>query len=113
MKLFPFRTLIMLCTLMLLPQIEEQIEEMFASVSRVVDVATPMVNQQPAPSSSNQQKLEIAKRMASMISMQKNIGAEAPDKTQMTAAAIFKGGGIAAPQVSVGYSVAQCNHVLY
>ena len=77
---------------------------MFASRKRVTDVAKPMVNQTVAPSASNQQKLELAKRLASKINMQKNLGAEAQDITQQAAAAILKGGGIAAPQVSVSDS---------
>ncbi len=74
---------------------------MFASRKRVTDVAKPMVNQTVVPSASNQQKLELAKRLASKINMQKNLGAEAQDITQVAAAAIFRGGGLAAPQVSV------------
>ena len=73
---------------------------MFASKKRVTDVAKPMVNQQATPSASNQQKLELAKRLASKINMAKNLGPEAQDITQQAAAAIMKG-GVAAPAVSV------------
>jgi len=80
--------------------IDQQIEDMFASRKRVTDVQSPVINQQVTPSASNQQKLELARRLASRIHMQKNIGAEAQDITQQAAAAIMKGGGLAAPQVS-------------
>ena len=81
-------------------QIDQQIEDMFASVKRVTDVTKPMVNQQGPPSASNLQKLELAKRLASRINMAKNLGAEAQDITQQAAAAIFKG-SMPAPSVSV------------
>lgn len=79
---------------------EEHIEEMFASRKRVTDVAKPMVNMTQQPTVSNQQKLELARRLASKINMQKNLGPEAQDITQQAAAAILRNGGIAAPQVS-------------
>ncbi|KAI0229607.1 putative ATP-dependent RNA helicase DDX46 [Lamellibrachia satsuma] len=79
--------------------IDQQIEDMFASVKRVTDVTKPMVNQQGPPSASNMQKLELAKRLASRINMAKNLGAEAQDITQQAAAAIFKG-SMPAPSVS-------------
>ena len=55
---------------------------MFASRKRVTDVSSPVINQQTAPSASNQQKLELARRLASKIHVAKNIGAEAQDITQ-------------------------------
>lgn len=78
--------------------IDQQIEDMFASRKRVTDVTKPMVNTQAQPSASNQQKLELAKRLASRIN--RTLGAEAQDITQQAAAAIMKGGGMVAPQVS-------------
>ncbi|XP_074647908.1 putative ATP-dependent RNA helicase DDX46 isoform X2 [Tubulanus polymorphus] len=81
--------------------IDQQIEDMFASRKRVTDVAKPMINQQSQPTATNQQKLELAKRLASKINMQRNLGAEAQDITQVAAAAIMKGGMVsAAPHVS-------------
>ncbi len=74
---------------------------MFKSRKKVTDVERPMVNQTMTPSASNQQKLELAKRLASRINIQKNLGPEAQDITQQAAAAILKGSAIAAPQVSV------------
>ena len=71
---------------------------MFASRKRVTDISQPLLNVQAPPSASNQQKLELAKRLASKINMAK--GAEAQDITQQTAAAILKG-GMAAPVISV------------
>lgn len=85
-------------------QIDQRIEDMFAVRKRVTDVSKPMINpqvQQSAPNATNQQKLELAKRLASRINMNRNLGPEAQDITQQAAAAIFKG-GVAAPQVSVG-----------
>ncbi|XP_064633149.1 probable ATP-dependent RNA helicase DDX46 [Lineus longissimus] len=70
--------------------IDEQIEEMFASIKRVTDVAKPMINQQAQPTATNQQKLELAKRLAFKINMQRNLGAEAQDITQQAAAAIMQ-----------------------
>ena len=90
-------------------QIDQRIEDMFAVRKRVTDVSKPMINpqvQNPMPNSTNQQKLELAKRLASKINMNRNLGPEAQDITQQAAAAIFKG-GMAAPQVSVScYTVA-------
>ncbi|KAK3579535.1 hypothetical protein CHS0354_028367 [Potamilus streckersoni] len=88
--------------------IEQQIEDMFASRKRVTDVAKPLVsasNQQGAPSpaaaaaaaaatasiNNNQQKLELAKRLAAKINFAKNLGPDAPDITQKVAKAIFTG----------------------
>jgi ATP-dependent RNA helicase DDX46/PRP5 len=88
---------------------------MFASRKRVTDVTTPVVvgavvpgaqgqpmiapNVVQAPSASNQQKLELAKRLASQINMARNLGPEA-DNTQQVAAAIMRG-DMSAPQISV------------
>ena len=77
---------------------------MFASVKRVTDVAKPLVNQNVVPSASNLQKLELAKRLASRINMERNLGAEAQDVTQQAAAAIFSGTLQNAPAVSVSIS---------
>ena len=74
----------------------------------MTDIAKPMVNQLNQPSVSNQQKLELAKRLASRINVQKNLGPEAQDITQQAAAAILKGGGFSAPQVSVSYCNISC-----
>ncbi|XP_064609215.1 probable ATP-dependent RNA helicase DDX46 isoform X2 [Liolophura sinensis] len=88
--------------------IDQQIEDMFASVKRVTDVAKPNPNQQltaqatpPQPaqptSASNQQKLELAKRLAARIN--KSLGPDAQDITQQAAAAFLKG-EMATPQVA-------------
>ncbi|XP_060075225.1 probable ATP-dependent RNA helicase DDX46 [Ylistrum balloti] len=85
--------------------IDQQIEDMFASVKRVTDVAKPIVPTQTpqpqivAPTVSNQQKLELAKRLAAKINMQKKIGPDAQDITQQAAKSILTGDG-AAPQVA-------------
>ena len=49
---------------------------------------------------SNQQKLEMAKRLAAKINFSKNLGNEAQDITQQAAKAIFTN-DISAPQVAV------------
>lgn len=74
---------------------------MFASRKRVTDVAKPIANQQTQQQQSNQQKLELAKRLAARINMQRNLGPDAQDITQQAAAAILKGDSVAAPQVAV------------
>lgn len=80
--------------------IDQKIEEMFASRKRVSDVAQPaMANVASQPSASNIEKLKLAKQTASMINMSKNLGPEAQDISQIAAAAIMKG-GMAAPLVS-------------
>ena len=79
---------------------DQHIEDIFSSVKRVTDISKPMVNQMAPPSAANQQKLEVARRLASRINFAKNLGAEAQDITQQAAAAILKG-GIAAPSISV------------
>lgn len=102
-------------------KIDVKIEEMFASRKRVTDVAQPVsfkdtasamaaAGSQPiigpglvqAPSASNQQKLELAKKLASQINMARNLGPEA-DNTQQVAAAILRG-DMAAAQISVRLS---------
>ena len=49
---------------------------------------------------SNQQKLEMAKRLAAKINFSKNLGQEAQDITQQAAKAIFTN-DVSAPQVAV------------
>ncbi|XP_071106220.1 probable ATP-dependent RNA helicase DDX46 [Haliotis cracherodii] len=80
--------------------IDQKIEDMFASRKRVTDVAKPIANQQTQQQQSNQQKLELAKRLAARINMQRNLGPDAQDITQQAAAAILKGDSVAAPQVA-------------
>ena len=89
------------------PQIEQKIEDMFTTRVRVTDINRPMINQQVTPSASNQEKLELAKRLAARVNMKRNLGDQAQDVTQQAAAAIWKG-GIAAPAVSVSCHV--CNY---
>ena len=86
------------------PQIEQKIEDMFTTRVRVTDINRPMINQQVTPSASNQEKLELAKRLAARVNMKRNLGDQAQDVTQQAAAAIWKG-GIAAPAVSVSCHV--------
>ena len=94
-------------------QIDQQIEDMFASRKRVTDVAKPLMGQTVQPTASlqsnlpqakNTQALELAKRLASRIHMAKNIGAEAQDITQQAAVSLFRD-GVAVPQVSVSRKV--------
>lgn len=90
-------------------QIEQHIEDMFASRKKVTDVTKPVVpiqmQQQPQSIQSNvtnQQKLELAKRVAARINIAKKLGPESQDIIiQQTASAILKGGGMSAPQVAV------------
>jgi ATP-dependent RNA helicase DDX46/PRP5 len=90
-------------------QIDQQIEQKFMSVKRVVDVAKPLSNMSGlgvaggAGSAQQLQKLEMARKLAARINMQRNLGEQAQDITQQAAIAILKG-GVAAPQVSVGSS---------
>ena len=84
---------------------------MFASRKRVTDVAKtamPIIQQlqqqQQQPTASNQQKLELAKRLASQIQVSKSMQ-EAAAITQQTAAAILKGGSLANSQVSVSMRI--------
>lgn len=82
---------------------------MFASRKKVTDVTKPVVpiqmQQQPQSIQSNvtnQQKLELAKRVAARINIAKKLGPESQDIIiQQTASAILKGGGMSAPQVAV------------
>lgn len=88
--------------------IEQHIEDMFASRKKVTDVTKPVVpiqmQQQPQSIQSNvtnQQKLELAKRVAARINIAKKLGPESQDIIiQQTASAILKGGGMSAPQVA-------------
>lgn len=100
--------------------IDEQIESMFNSKKRVKDMAGPGVPggaaggggnaggaggaaaaaNAPAPTAGNAEKLEIAKRLAKKLSVNKNLGAEAQDVMQQATNAILRGGTILAPTVS-------------
>ena len=53
---------------------------------------------------SNQQKLEMAKRLAAKINFSKNLGQEAQDITQQAAKAIFTN-DTSAPQVAVSITI--------
>ncbi|KAJ8318546.1 hypothetical protein KUTeg_003637 [Tegillarca granosa] len=84
--------------------IDQQIEDMFASVKRVTDVAKPVIPAPTAPMTgttvaSNQQKLELAKILAAKINIAKKIGPDAQDITQQAAKSIMTGEG-SAPQVA-------------
>ncbi|KAK6187967.1 hypothetical protein SNE40_005882 [Patella caerulea] len=79
--------------------IDQKIEDMFASVKRVTDVAKPIANLATQQASSNIEKLELAKRLAAKINMVRNLGPDAQDITQQAAMAFLKGDTIAAPQV--------------
>ncbi|KAG9490866.1 hypothetical protein GDO78_006283 [Eleutherodactylus coqui] len=100
--------------------IDEQIESMFNSKKRVKDMAGPgvpggaaggvgsagstggstAVSNTTAPTAGNAEKLEIAKRLAKKLSVNKNLGAEAQDVMQQATNAILRGGTILAPTVS-------------
>uniref|UniRef100_A0A671MV61 Probable ATP-dependent RNA helicase DDX46 n=1 Tax=Sinocyclocheilus anshuiensis TaxID=1608454 RepID=A0A671MV61_9TELE len=96
--------------------IDEQIESMFNSKKRVKDLSAPggsagaaavgvsgsvtAVSGLSAPSAGNIQKLEIAKKLALKIQVQKNLGAEAQDVMQQATNAILRGGTMIAPSVS-------------
>ncbi|KAM4675211.1 putative ATP-dependent RNA helicase DDX46 isoform 2-T2 [Discoglossus pictus] len=97
--------------------IDEQIESMFNSKKRVKDMAGPggvggaagsgsgasgssSSSNAPTPSGGNAEKLEIARRLANKISVNKNLGAEAQDVMQQATNAILRGGTILAPTVS-------------
>ncbi|XP_053573185.1 probable ATP-dependent RNA helicase DDX46 [Bombina bombina] len=94
--------------------IDEQIESMFNSKKRVKDMAGPggagiggsgsggsgASAAGSAPSGGNAEKLEMARRLADRISVNKNLGAEAQDVMQMATNAILRGGTILAPTVS-------------
>uniref|UniRef100_A0A3Q2QY92 Probable ATP-dependent RNA helicase DDX46 n=1 Tax=Fundulus heteroclitus TaxID=8078 RepID=A0A3Q2QY92_FUNHE len=98
--------------------IEEQIESMFNSKKRVKDLSAPgsgggssgggtsaagapggMGGGMPT-SAGNNQKLEMAKRLALKINAQKNLGAEAQDVMQQATNAILRGDPIMTPSVS-------------
>uniref|UniRef100_A0A8C7XBC4 Probable ATP-dependent RNA helicase DDX46 n=1 Tax=Oryzias sinensis TaxID=183150 RepID=A0A8C7XBC4_9TELE len=74
--------------------IEEQIESMFNSKKRVKDLSAP------GGAAGNNQKLEMAKKLALKINAQKNLGAEAQDVMQQATNAILRGGPIVSPSVS-------------
>ncbi|XP_012736940.2 probable ATP-dependent RNA helicase DDX46 [Fundulus heteroclitus] len=98
--------------------IEEQIESMFNSKKRVKDLSAPGsgggssgggTSAAAAPggmgggmptSAGNNQKLEMAKRLALKINAQKNLGAEAQDVMQQATNAILRGDPIMTPSVS-------------
>ncbi|MEQ2182103.1 putative ATP-dependent RNA helicase ddx46, partial [Goodea atripinnis] len=98
--------------------IEEQIESMFNSKKRVKDLSAPGAAGGPAgavtaaaatpggvagvapTSAGNNQKLEIAKKLALKINAQKNLGAEAQDVMQQATNAILRGDPIMTPSVS-------------
>ncbi|XP_014833254.1 PREDICTED: probable ATP-dependent RNA helicase DDX46 isoform X1 [Poecilia mexicana] len=98
--------------------IEEQIESMFNSKKRVKDLSAPGAATGPAGavtaaaaapggpaglmpgSAGNNQKLEMAKRLALKINAQKNLGAEAQDVMQQATNAILRGDPIMTPSVS-------------
>ncbi|KAK3090638.1 hypothetical protein FSP39_013319, partial [Pinctada imbricata] len=84
--------------------IDQQIEDMFASVKRVTDVSKPQIFNPQVPSGggggmSNQIKLALAKQLAAKINMAKKIGGDSKDITQQAAKAIFVGEG-AVPEVA-------------
>lgn len=95
--------------------IDEQIESMFNSKKRVKDLAAPggAVAAAPGlgssaagltgvtpPSAGNNQKLQMARKMALKINAQKNLGAEAQDVMQQATNAILRGGTMIAPSIS-------------
>nr|CAD7200591.1 unnamed protein product [Timema douglasi] len=69
--------------------IDQQIENMLAPKRIVKEIKAPIGGINPAA----QDKLELARRLASKINMAKNLGAEAKGATQQAAEAILKGGG--------------------
>lgn len=90
-------------------QIDQQIEDMFASVKRVTDIAKPQVISNPMAGigalptgQSNQQKLALAKQLAAKINMAKKIGPDARDITQQAAKFILSDEGFA-PKVAVSF----------
>ncbi|XP_076799595.1 putative ATP-dependent RNA helicase DDX46 isoform X1 [Clavelina lepadiformis] len=90
--------------------IDQQIETMFNSKKSVKDVTGPLANIATSSSGSgapaasaagaNKAKLDVAKRLASKINLQKNLGAGAQDVMQQAATALMKGGPFQAPKVS-------------
>lgn len=96
---------------LLCSQIDQQIEDMFASVKRVTDIAKPQVIANPTTGAStlptgqsNQQKLALAKQLAAKINMAKKIGPDARDITQQAAKFILSDEGFA-PKVAVSVLV--------
>ena len=88
--------------------IDQQIEDMFASVKRVTDVAKPVIpasqniggtNLQQTSSVSNLEKLKMAKIIANQININKKIGPDAQDITQQATKSFMTGEG-SAPQVA-------------
>uniref|UniRef100_A0A8D8AI99 Probable ATP-dependent RNA helicase DDX46 n=1 Tax=Culex pipiens TaxID=7175 RepID=A0A8D8AI99_CULPI len=75
--------------------IDQHIESMFATKRIVKEVEAPVITQTvtvPAPPvPTNSDKLELAKRLASRINLQKSLGFEAKGVTQQAAEAILKG----------------------
>ncbi|XP_078576632.1 putative ATP-dependent RNA helicase DDX46 isoform X6 [Branchiostoma floridae x Branchiostoma japonicum] len=85
--------------------IDQQIEDMFASKKRVKDVTAPVANVQTTSqplelTKTTAEKLELAKRLATRINMQRNLGDQAQDVVQQAASAVMKGEILAAPAVS-------------
>uniref|UniRef100_A0A0B7AZ96 Helicase C-terminal domain-containing protein n=1 Tax=Arion vulgaris TaxID=1028688 RepID=A0A0B7AZ96_9EUPU len=87
--------------------IDQKIEDMFASRKHVTDVAKPIINQAPGvvpqnlgSSQTNQQKLELARKLAARINHQKHLGPDAQDISQQAAIAIMKGDSVVVPQVA-------------
>ncbi|GAB0092050.1 RNA helicase [Sergentomyia squamirostris] len=78
--------------------IDQQIENMFAAKRNVKEVEAPVTvapflqyQQQQQQQTTNTDKLELAKRLASRINIARNLGQEAKGATQQTAEAILKG----------------------
>ncbi|XP_032805925.1 putative ATP-dependent RNA helicase DDX46 isoform X1 [Petromyzon marinus] len=82
--------------------IDQQIENMFRSKKIVKDVNAHGASSTGImmPSGSNAQKLEIAKRLASKINSQRNLGTEAMDVIQQATNSIMRGGTMNVPLVS-------------
>uniref|UniRef100_A0A8C4NGM0 ATP-dependent RNA helicase PRP5/DDX46/KHDC4 KH domain-containing protein n=1 Tax=Eptatretus burgeri TaxID=7764 RepID=A0A8C4NGM0_EPTBU len=85
--------------------IDEQIENMFRSKKTVRDASGASISvggtaSVPAPSGSNAQKLEMAKRLASKINLQKNLGQDAMDVIQQAANSIMRVGTIVSTAVT-------------
>lgn len=83
--------------------IDQQIENMFAAKRNVKEIEAPLITTvqsatTPAiavttlPVTSQTDKYELAKRLASRINIAKNLGLEAKGATQQAAEAILKGG---------------------
>nr|CAB3237083.1 probable ATP-dependent RNA helicase DDX46 [Phallusia mammillata] len=80
--------------------IDDKIESMFNSKKTVKDVATPLGNTSSSGggAAANVAKLEAAKRLASKISLVKNIGTQ--DVMQKAATAVMMGNNLQVPKVS-------------